>query len=414
MPTGWRPTDLPASYADSKIEGNGAVWFRRKIVIPPEWRGRDLVLSLGVIDDWDRTYFNGHPAGETTVAVENYWMVRRLYRIPAKNIMDGENTIAVRVMDHGGGGGFFGPAEAMHLSPVDTPDQQLALTGEWLAKPEYLIDWRVTGRPPFSPTEVQARRPSSIYNGMISPLQAYPVRGILWYQGEFNVMNAREYAKYFPLLIESWRREWRDPAQPFIFAQLAALQRHTPGQPLPSGFFDDLPPAPENNWSELREAQAAALRLPHTGMAICIDIGDPIDIHPTNKQDVGRRMALEALRIAYGRDIVSSGPLYRGMTIETDSIRLHFDHVGSGLMAKGGALRQFAIAGADRVFHRAEAIIDGDNVIVRSPQVGRPMHVRYAWATYPDGCNLYNREGLPASPFRTDTPDYLQQLKHFK
>lgn len=232
------------------------------------------------------------------------------------------------------------------------------------------------------------RRPGALYNGMIAPLIPFAIRGVIWYQGESNAGRGYQYRKLFPIMIRDWRTNWGQGDFPFLFVQLGNYQQ-TPEQP------------GESAWAELREAQLMTLSLPNTGMATTIDIGEADDIHPKNKQDVGKRLALAALNIAYDRDVVYSGPIYESMEIEEDTIRLHFKHVGGGLVAKGGDLKGFAIAGADRKFVWADAEIDGDTVVVRSDQVKEPVAVRYAWADNPE-CNLYNEAGLPASPFRTD------------
>lgn len=413
----WREVELPALYDAIGIDGNGVVWFRKSVTVPAQWLGKDLILSLGAIDDCDETYFNGERVGSTGTDVPSYWQHQRAYRIPASLVHEGENVIAVRVTDHAYGGGMVGAAAAMALYPVgqDGEAQKLPLAGPWLAKTEFLIDWATTPtRPsPLVSSGEGHRWPAGLYNAMIAPLESYPVQGVLWYQGESNAGNPAGYARVFPLLIESWRKQRKDENLSFIFAQLAAFQRHKPNDPLPKDFFADRLPGDEK-WPELREAQTAALNLPNTGMAVCIDIGDPDDIHPQNKQDVGYRMAQEALRITYGRDSVSAGPLYRGMEVEGDAIRIHFNNAGSGLVAKDGALRHFAIAGEDGTFVWAEATIDGDSVLVRSDAVATPKAVRYAWANYPLGANLFNAEGFPASPFRTDVPDYILQYSVFE
>lgn len=233
-------------------------------------------------------------------------------------------------------------------------------------------------------------RTSGLYNGMIAPLIPYALRGAIWYQGESNASRAYQYRTLFPALIQDWRRAWGQGDFPFLFVQLANF---TP------------PPAEpgESDWAELREAQAQALALPNTGMAVAIDVGEADNIHPPNKQEVGRRLALAARAIAYGQEVVYSGPLYQSMAVEGHSIRLWFRHLGGGLVARGGGpLRGFAIAGADRKFVWAEACIEGETVVVHSDQVPEPVAVRYAWANNPEGCNLFNQAGLPAPPFRTD------------
>jgi len=228
--------------------------------------------------------------------------------------------------------------------------------------------------------------PAGLHNAMIAPLTPYAIRGAIWYQGESNSVRAREYRKVFPALIQDWRREWGEGDFPFLFVQLANW----------------ITPNPTLNWPELCEAQLMTLSVPKTGMAVAIDIGDPYDIHPKNKQEVGRRLALGAEAIAYGRDVVYSGPIYESMAVEGNKIRLRFKHSDRGLVAKGAAgLKGFEVAGEDRKFFATEATIERDSVVVRSAQVARPVAVRYAWADNPT-CNLYNKAGLPASPFRTD------------
>lgn len=230
--------------------------------------------------------------------------------------------------------------------------------------------------------------PSGLYNAMIAPLIPYGIKGAIWYQGESNAPRAYQYRKLFPAMIKNWRKDWGQGDFPFLFVQLA---NWAPKSEEP---YDDY-------WSELREAQTMTLSLKNTGMAVAIDIGDPISIHPTNKQEVGRRLALNALSIAYGKKLTYSGPMYRAMEPEYGTIVLVFDHIGGGLVAKDGALKGFTIAGEDKKFVPAEAKIVGNNVIVSSPDVKDPVAVRYSWAINPDG-NLYNKAGLPASPFRTD------------
>jgi len=232
---------------------------------------------------------------------------------------------------------------------------------------------------------------SSLYNGMIHPLLNFAIKGAIWYQGESNASQAYLYRSLFPNMIECWRNKWKQPELPFLFVQLA-------------NYRDELPKPAESDWAELREAQLMTLALPNTGMAVIIDIGEAKDIHPRNKQDVGYRLALSALKIAYDRQVVHSGPIYRSMEVDGDKAILSFNHVGSGLVAKDkyGYLKAFSVTGEDRQFHWAKAEIKGDKVIVRSDKVIRPVAVRYAWANNPADANFYNMEGLPATPFRTD------------
>ncbi len=254
---------------------------------------------------------------------------------------------------------------------------------------------------PEPPTDPRLRHfhPSALFNAMVQPLLPMRLKGGIWYQGESNHLRAYQYRTLFPALIESWRAEWRQPDLPFLFVQIA---NYLAPQDEPT----------ESDWAELREAQLMALRVPHTAMAVTIDVGDADDIHPKNKQAVGERLARAARATVYGQDIIYAGPRYRGMRVEGDRIRLSFDHVGGGLVAQAGPLRRFAIAGADRNFRWAHAVIDGDTVVVHHPEVPNPLAVRYAWSTNPEGCNLYNRAGLPASPFRTDDWPGLSDERH--
>lgn len=230
--------------------------------------------------------------------------------------------------------------------------------------------------------------PSCLYNGMIANIIPYGIKGAVWYQGESNASRAKEYRTLFPAMIKNWREDWGQGDFPFGFVQLAnyMARREQPA---------------DSAWAELREAQTQTLSLPKTGMAVIIDIGDAKDIHPRNKQDVGKRLALWAQSQVYQKEIVYSGPMYDTMKVEEGKARLSFKHVGGGLEAKGENLTGFAVAGEDRTFHWADAKIDGSTVVVSSDKVAKPVAVRYAWADNPD-CNLYNKEGIPASPFRTD------------
>ena len=243
--------------------------------------------------------------------------------------------------------------------------------------------------PPGDPTK-SPHRPTALFNGMIAPLVPYGLAGAIWYQGESNAARAYQYRTIFPAMINDWRNHWRQGDFPFLFVQLA-------------NFMKQAAEPEESAWAELREAQSMALALPKTGQAVIIDIGDANNIHPKNKQDVGKRLALAARAIAYGEKIVYSGPVYDSAKVESGKIRLTFKHTGGGLVAKGGdKLTGFAIAGADKTFVWADAQIDGQTVVVSSSAVAKPVAVRYAWAINPE-CNLCNSDGLPASPFRTDT-----------
>lgn len=280
----------------------------------------------------------------------------------------------------------------------------LKATPEWKEVTIWFRDLRQAGWGVVEPLSVHAltgfelvntssvddapRPPSGLFNGMITPLENYRVRGAMWYQGESNTWRAYQYRTLLPDLIQGWRKIWNEGDFPFLIVQL-------PNQGASPELGDSI-------WAELREAQLMTLkRVPNTGLAVTIDVGEEKNLHPPNKAPVGERLALWALGTTYGKPIVYSGPIYKSMDVEGNRIRIHFTHIGSGLEAKGGTLKGFATAGADRKFHWAEAEISGDTVIVSSADVPNPVAVRYAWANSPE-CNLYNEEGLPASPFRTD------------
>ena len=242
---------------------------------------------------------------------------------------------------------------------------------------------------PKSPVPTGANAPSVLYNGMIAPLIPYAIKGAIWYQGESNAGKAYAYRKLFPTMIQNWRDDWKQGDFPFLFVQLAPYMK-----------IESEPQ--ESAWAELREAQLlTALHLKNSGMAVITDVGDPKDIHPKKKQPVGARLALAALALGYDKNIEYSGPVYDQMRVQDGKAVLSFTHVGKGLQAKDGPLNGFAIAGPDRKFYNARAEIQGDTVLVWSDQVTQPVAVRYGWASCPV-VNLWNKDGLPASPFRTD------------
>jgi len=321
-------------------------------------------------------YVNGVLVGTTA-----YQYPPRRYEIPAGILKPGKNIFVVRVINSAGKGGFV----------VDKPywfgvgDDRISLEGKW----RYRLG---TTAEPLPSTTFFQYQPSGLFNGMIASLVGYRVKGVIWYQGEANAGEAYAYRSMFPTMIRNWRAKWNDEF-PFFWAQLA-------------NFMEPVAVPSQSEWAELREAQHMTLSLPKTGEAVLVDIGEAKDIHPKNKQDVGYRLALAALKTVYNKDIVYSGPAYKSMEVKGDRIELTFDHTGSGLLSKGdryGYLRGFSIAGDDQKFVWAQAFIDGNKVVVSAKGIAHPVAVRYAWADNPDDANLFNKEGLPASPFRTDT-----------
>jgi sialate O-acetylesterase len=337
-------------------------------------------ISLGRIDDDDITWVNGMQVGRTQGYAE-----RRLYTAPSSALRPGANVLVVRVADGGGGGGPYGDAAQFY---VEIGSARRPLDATWRFR---------VGSVSIQPDAQRINKiPTVLYNRMLHPLQRYPIKGVIWYQGESNANNdeqARAYRPLFAELIRSWRRAWRGTAAefPFLWVQLPNF-----------GAIDTVPPA-RAAWATLRESQAAALQLPYTGQVVTIDVGDPADIHPRNKEPVGQRLARLARRVAYGEALLAAGPTYRGHTIRDRQVVIEFDNAGSGLESRSGSnVRGFAIAGADRRWVWADARIEGDRVIVSSTSVPQPVAVRYAWSNSPNAPGLYNGEGLPAAPFRTD------------
>jgi sialate O-acetylesterase len=380
---GWTATNLPAVWEETGLPGfDGVVWFRKSVDLPASWVGAGAELQLGAIDDADTTWVNGVQVGATSG-----WRVPRIYAIPAGVLHAGRNVIAVRVLDTGGNGGIWGDGHPLQLVPAAghgggaLPLARAAaagLAGEWLRQPSVRF-----GPVPYPPTDYRnsAQVPGSLYNGMIAPLQPYAIRGVIWYQGEANVGRERQYRTLFPALIADWRRAWGEGDFPFLFVQIAPFKDMTP---------------------EIREAQFLTWQqTPNTAMTVTIDCGDANNIHPAHKQPVGARLALAARALAYGEPIEYSGPAYAAMQVVGNRVVLRFTHLGGGLVAQGGPLAGFTIAGADRVFHPATAEIQGDTIVVSADAVAQPVAARYGWANVPEG-NLYNVAGLPASPFRTD------------
>ena len=388
----WPVMNVPCVWQGAGLPFNGVVWFRKTVHVPPAWAGKDLTLGLGPCDDFDTTYFNNVQIGAVGKETPMSWSFPRVYKVPGRLVKAGANLITVRIFDHMGGGGLTGTPAQMFLTADGIKGSRPSpLAGSWRYQVEHnfgMVQPPPSPQPPMGPDNPNA--PSALYNGMIAPFVPFAIRGAIWYQGESNADRAHQYRTLFPAMIADWRRNWKQGPFAFHLVQLANFMVR---QEIPR----------DSAWAELREAQLLTLRVRNTGMAVAIDIGDAIDIHPKNKQDVGLRLALAALHGTYGlKKIVPSGPSFRKMNIAGDRIVLSFDHVGGGLVAKGNRkLTGFAIAGKDRKFVWANAIIKGKTIEVFASQVDQPVAVRYAWDDNP-ACNLYNREQLPASPFRTD------------
>ncbi|MHA4810628.1 sialate O-acetylesterase [Flavitalea flava] len=375
----WAHMKLPGLWEQAGLgleDLDGIVWFRKILMVDEADAGKPAILELGKIDDSDDGYVNGIKIGST----KNRYSDNRVYTIPAGILKPGRNSIAVRVEDTGGGGGINGDPGTMKCTIAGKVH---SLEGDW--------SFRVT-EVSVSSNIGPNSSPTLLYNGMINPLIPYSIKGVIWYQGEANAGRAYQYRKSFPLMIEDWRSRWQEGNFPFYFVQLSSWDAEQGNSSKGSG------------WAELREAQTMTLSLPATGMTVTTDIGDPHDIHPKNKQDVGIRLAAIALNSLYGKTMEFSGPIYQSMQTKGNTIILTFSHIGAGLAAhdKYGYLKGFEMAGTDKKFHYAKAEIRNNTVIVSCDAIDNPQAVRYGWADDAGESNFFNLEGFPASPFRTD------------
>ncbi|MCL6605694.1 MAG: sialate O-acetylesterase [Paenibacillus sp.] len=371
----WSSIPVPSYWEEEGLGSfNGSVWFRKEFEVLSDEPNLPATLELGNVVDEDTVYLNG-----VLIGTQANQYIPRMYTIPEGLLQSGENTIVVRVVNVSGKGGFYkGKPYRMQIG-----ERSLDLSGDW----QYLIG--VKSGPIPEPSFVQWR-PAGLYNGMIAPIVPYSLKGIIWYQGESNLNKPEIYQSLFPALIADWREKWGMGDLPFLYVQL-------PNYSEPS-----VCPV-ESQWAMLREAQRKTLAVPLTGMIVAIDIGESNDIHPVNKKDIGYRLALAAQRVAYKDDkVVASGPLFQFAEKIGKRMILHFNNTGGGLVVKNGdTLRHFAIAGVNQPFVWSNAIIENDCVIVWHDEIADPVQVSYAWADNPDAANLYNREGLPASPFST-------------
>lgn len=385
-PKNWHKFWLPGYWADQGVKDlNGIVYFRKEVDVPAAITGMPAKLFLGRIVDADSAFVNGTYVGNTT-----YQYPPRRYTIPAGVLRPGKNIILVKVISFAGKGGFV-PDKNYTLR---ANGQNIDLRGDWTYQVGQVFQHNDNALSKGPQPIIAQNSPTGLYNTMAAPATNYSIKGFVWYQGEANSNRPKEYAKLLPALIADWRSKWNEGDIPFLYAQLPNFMEVNY---LPS----------ESDWAQLRASELMALSVPNTGMAVSIDAGEWNDIHPLDKKDVGERLALWAEHLAYGeKDVVYSGPVYRSYKVESGKIILTFSNTGSGLTVKGdGELYYFAIAGADKKYVWAKAKIDGDKVIVWSDNLPDPVSVRYAWADNPEGANLYNIEGLPASPFETTNDD---------
>ncbi len=367
---------------------DGIVWFRKTIKITPAMAGKELVISLGPIDDGDETYFNGELIGRN-----NNYQADRVYTVPADKVKAGKAVIAIRVTDNQGGGGLYGEVSKLKYYTKGNEKSAVTLAGLWKYLPiaelskgklyKFDIASMEFFQRPISPTDLSEMTATTLYNAMIAPFVPYGIAGAIWYQGEANVGHAEEYTRTFPLMVKAWREKWNQGDFPFYYVQIAPYDYGTNGHS-----------------EEIREAQRVSLSMKNSGMASTIDIGNNKNIHPANKVEVGNRLALWAFKNIYGKDVVCSGPLFKSQEIKGNTIYLSFDYA-DGLNAKGGTLKDFEIAGKDGKYYPATAVIEGGKVKVSSEKVAAPTSVRYLWSDCVDQATLYNGAGLPASSFKT-------------
>ncbi|MEQ8473974.1 MAG: sialate O-acetylesterase [Marinoscillum sp.] len=371
----WKRISVPGYWEDQGIRDlDGVVWYRKEFSIPATKAGESGKVYLGRIVDADEVYINGQQIGRTT-----YQYPPRRYEIPSGLLQTGRNTITVRVTNQGGKGGFV-PDKDYY---IEASGHQVDLTGYW----EYNVG-EVFEKLDFPPSISLQNQPTALYNAMVAPYTNYSIKGVVWYQGESNSWKPQEYYDLLPAFVNDWRSQWNDINLPFIVIQLP-------------NFMEVNYSPEESSWARMREAQSEVLAMENTGLVVTIDLGDWNDIHPENKKPVGQRVALVARNVAYGeQDLVYSGPICKSAKVKEGKVVLNFDQVGGGLISGNDEpLAHFAIAGADKQFVWAEAIIKDDQVIVWNDDIAQPKFVRYAWADNPDFANLYNSEGLPAAPF---------------
>ena len=371
----WVEIEVPALWEEEQFEGlDGVAWYRTSFELDSDQVGHDLELGLARIDDQDITSVNGVRVGETDM----YSDVRR-YVIPGDILQEGRNTLAVRVLDTGGGGGIYSDPDLLYLRG---PGVDKSLAGTWLFKVE---------KGSVNPWSNVNLVPTALYNAMLHPLFQVPVKGVIWYQGEANANTAEQafaYRNQFKSMITDWRTRWGSEQLPFYWVQLA-------------NFKSGADTATASPWAILRESQTEALQLPHTGQAVIIDVGNPNDIHPRDKRTVGNRLALHAVKLDYGEgELVADGPYVERASVDEDTAAVTFRATEALRVREGEGLHGFEIADDQGNWHPAQATIDGFVVKLRSDQVSHPVAVRYAWSDNPEEANLTDATGLPANPFR--------------
>lgn len=370
----WKKMNVPGSWEDIEKPFDGSIWFRKEIFIPKGAEKNTAFLNLGRIKDADVTYINGKKVGNVTYEYPPRW-----YDIPAGILKEGKNIIAVRITNASGRGEFIKDKDYF----LKIGSEKIDLKGEWKYKIGVIMN-----RPAPGQTFIRWK-PTGLYNAMLNPLIQYPIKAVLWYQGESNTAKPQEYQDLLSTMILDWRNKWNQKDLPFFIVQLA-------------NFMETKPEPTESNWAELREQQRKVSKtIPNTGLAVTIDIGEWNDIHPLNKKEVAKRLSLQAQKTLFDKNVIADGPVYQSMKVEESKIILSFKN-GTDDFSSVSELKGFSIKGKEGIFKWAKAKIEGNKIIVWNDEIKDPIAVRYAWADNPDKANLKNKTGLPTSPFTTE------------
>ena len=387
----WQTVHIPGAFSEMGLaDAACVVWFRKEIVLPDPLPAGPAAIHLGWVEKMDTTYINGHWVGASSWVEHN-----RDYDVPGNDLKPGTNLVTLTIFKLKSKDGFLSNPDIMRLTVGNTV---VSLAGEWKAKLSF------NAKPPHPmPLDFEnyPTMPAVLYLGMIKPVVPLAIKGVIWYQGEANFTQAYRYRTLLPAMIDNWRDQFGQGDFPFYIVGLPAFmqRRSEPGT---------------DGWAELREAQAlVAGKVPNCALATTVDTGDADNIHPKNKVPVGDRLAYCALAKTYGKKIPYQGPTFTSMKNLPGALKLNFTHTDGGLVVKGDELSEFSIAGKDRKWYWANARIEGDSVVVSSPDVSDPVAARYAWQANPLA-TLYNKAGLPAVPFRTDDwPEFTETNRAF-
>lgn len=380
----WETLDVPGWWTNQGLNFNGVLWYRKNVILPKEWEGQECVLHLGSCDKSDQTYFNNEKIGGLSIEDDpQAWCAERIYNIPPNIVKSGDNTITTRVFSNVNGGGIIGQSQEIFIALKNQPKKLIPLAGKWQYKVEYNFGLITAPVQPYG--EDNPNSPYILFDNMIKPLLNFAIKGVLWYQGESNAANYQNYKELFSKMIQDWRKCWGIGDFPFYFVQLASF--------VAGSDIENISP-----WGEIRQAQEDTLALPNTGMSVTIDIGDPVDIHPTNKQDVGKRLALIARAKTYGEKIEFSGPIVDKAVLENNKIKISFTRSNGLNTSDNNPVSGFKLRTENNVLE-VNAIVEGDCVILKGDDLDNVIEVTYGYKDCPK-CNLYNDSNLPARPFR--------------